>query len=106
MNETIEKSAAAKSKHWLLWLLATIALVVLVLFIRARVEFSWTVFGQQLKQADWRKFVIAISMIYGAYVLRSFRWAIFSASRETGVTVCADRFASHRIYGSRALWPA
>jgi glycosyltransferase 2 family protein len=77
LNESTEKSATAKSRQWLLWLLATFALVVLVLFIRARVQFSWTVFGQQLKQADWRKFVIAISMIYGAYVLRSFRWAIF-----------------------------
>ncbi len=77
MSETVEKSTGAKSKQWLLWLLATIALVALVLFIHARVQFSWTVFSQQLKQADWRKFVIAISMIYGAYVLRSFRWAIF-----------------------------
>jgi glycosyltransferase 2 family protein len=77
LTEAIKKGSAAKWKRWMLWLLATIALAVLVLFIRARVEFSWTVFGQQLKQADWRRFVIAISMIYGAYVLRSFRWAIF-----------------------------
>jgi uncharacterized membrane protein YbhN (UPF0104 family) len=77
LNETIEKNAAAKSKRWILWLLVTIALVVLVLFIRARVQFSWTVFWQQLKLADWRRFLVAISMIYGGYVLRSVRWAIF-----------------------------
>jgi glycosyltransferase 2 family protein len=77
LNETIEKNADAKSKRWILWLLITVALVALVLFIRARVEFSWTVFGQQLHQADWRRFVVAIGLIYGAYVFRAFRWAIF-----------------------------
>ena len=35
LNETIEKGTAAKSKHWILWLLVTIALVALVLFIRS-----------------------------------------------------------------------
>jgi uncharacterized protein (TIRG00374 family) len=66
-----------KQKRWILWLLVTVALVVLVLFIRARVQFSWSVFGEQLKQADWRKFAIAIVFIYAGYVLRAVRWAIF-----------------------------
>jgi uncharacterized membrane protein YbhN (UPF0104 family) len=69
--------SAAKSRRWILWLLITVALAVLVVFIHERVQFRWTVFGQQLKKADWHRFIIAISMIYGAYVLRSFRWAIF-----------------------------
>ena len=76
MNKTVEKKSAA-GKRWILWLLVSIALVVSVLFIRARVQFSWTVFGQQLQQAEWWRFAVAISMIYGAYVLRAFRWAIF-----------------------------
>lgn len=66
-----------KTKRVVVWLLATAALVALVLFIRARVEFSWSVFGQQLKQADWRKFAIGIALIYGAYILRAVRWSIF-----------------------------
>ncbi|AXC10519.1 putative dolichol-P-glucose synthetase [Acidisarcina polymorpha] len=66
-----------KNKRWILWILVTIALVVLALFIRARVQFSWAVFGQQLKQADWRRFAIAVALIYGGYVLRSVRWSIF-----------------------------
>jgi glycosyltransferase 2 family protein len=77
LSDRPEEHTAAKSKRWILWLLVTIALVALVLFIRARVQFSWTVFGQQLQQAEWWRFAVAISMIYGAYVLRSVRWAIF-----------------------------
>ncbi len=76
-TEKLAKNGAGKSKRWILWLLAAVALVVLVLFIHARVEFSWAVFGQQLRQADWRRFVIAIVLIYGAYAMRAFRWAIF-----------------------------
>jgi glycosyltransferase 2 family protein len=74
LTEAAKKSSA---KRWIFWLLVSIALVVLLLYIRARVPFSWSVFGQQLHQADWRRFAIAIGMIYGAYVLRSVRWAIF-----------------------------
>jgi uncharacterized membrane protein YbhN (UPF0104 family) len=66
-----------RSKRWILWLLAIVLLVVLVLFIRARVQFSWAVFGQQLRQADWRRFGAAIGLIYLGYVLRSVRWSIF-----------------------------
>jgi uncharacterized membrane protein YbhN (UPF0104 family) len=71
------KNPASNSRRWILWLLVTIALVVLVLFIRARVQFSWAVFGQQLKQADWRRFAIGIALIYGGYLLRAVRWSIF-----------------------------
>lgn len=73
-------SGGAKPGHarrWVLWVVATAALVVLVLFIRARIHFSWSVFGHQLRETDWRRFVIAIALIYGAYVIRAFRWAIF-----------------------------
>jgi glycosyltransferase 2 family protein len=66
-----------KHKIWILWLVVAVALVALVLFIRARVEFSWVVFGQQLRQSDWRRFVIATAVIYAAYILRAFRWAVF-----------------------------
>jgi uncharacterized membrane protein YbhN (UPF0104 family) len=68
---------SGKAGRWILWLLVTAALVALVVFIRAKVPFSWTVFGEQLRQADWRLFALAIALIYGAYVLRAVRWAIF-----------------------------
>jgi len=66
-----------KNRRWILWLLVTTALVALMLFIRARIEFSWAVFGQQLRQSDWRKFAIAIALIYAGYMLRAVRWAVF-----------------------------
>lgn len=66
-----------KAKRVIFWLLVTAALVALVLFIRARVPFSWAVFGQQLKLADWRRFAAGVALIYGAYVLRAVRWSIF-----------------------------
>ncbi len=66
-----------KAKRVIFWLLVTAALVALVLFIRARVPFSWAVFGQQLKLADWRRFAAGVALIYGAYVMRAVRWSIF-----------------------------
>jgi glycosyltransferase 2 family protein len=66
-----------KRKQWILFLLVSVAVVALLFFIRSHVQFSWTVFGQQLRQANARNFAIAIALIYGAYVLRAFRWAVF-----------------------------
>ena len=65
------------NKRWVIWLLVIIALVALVLFIRARVEFSWAVFGEQLRQARLVNFLIGIGLIYLGYVCRAVRWAIF-----------------------------
>jgi uncharacterized membrane protein YbhN (UPF0104 family) len=70
-------NAAGTTKRWIFSLLVVIALVALGFYIRAKIPFSWTVFGQQLRQADWRKFAIAIGLIYGGYVLRAVRWSIF-----------------------------
>jgi uncharacterized protein (TIRG00374 family) len=66
-----------KSKRWIVWAVAVIAVVVLVLVARNRIHFSWQTFWQQLQQADWKKFAIGIAMIYLAYVCRSVRWALF-----------------------------
>jgi len=66
-----------KAKRLVVWLLATAALVALALLIRAKVQFSWSVFGQQFRQSDWRRFAAGIALIYGAYILRAVRWSIF-----------------------------
>jgi uncharacterized protein (TIRG00374 family) len=68
---------AGRSTNWILWLLVIAALVAIGFYIRAKVPFSWTVFGQQLKQSDWSKFAVAIGFIYCGYILRAVRWAIF-----------------------------
>lgn len=51
--------------------------MVLVLFIRNRIPFSWTIFGQQLRQANPVDFLLGIALIYLGYVCRAVRWAIF-----------------------------
>ncbi len=84
-----------KPKVWILWLVAAVALIVLVLFIRARVEFSWVVFGQQLRQSDWKRFIIATAVIYAAYVLRAFRWSVFLRP--------AKRVSPFNILGSQVI---
>ena len=61
----------------MVWAVAVIAVVVLVLVARNRIHFSWQTFWQQFQQADWKKFAIAIAMIYLGYVCRSARWALF-----------------------------
>ncbi len=73
----------------------TIAVVVLVLFIRARVTFSWSVFAAQFRQADKRRFLIAIGVIYGGYVLRAIRWAIFLKP--------VKRISPFKILGSQVI---
>lgn len=77
MNEAIEKGTAAKSKHWILWLMVTIALVALVLFVSRKKQFDWVACGGELMRADWRRFAAGIGLIYAAYVLRALRWSIF-----------------------------
>jgi glycosyltransferase 2 family protein len=66
-----------KSKRWIAWLIAGIAIVAFVIFIRNRIHFNWQVFVEQLKAADWKRIAFAISLIYCAYVLRAARWALF-----------------------------
>lgn len=53
------------------------ALVALVLYGRHRVHFEWHVFVDQLRHADWKKFVIGIALIYAGYIFRALRWALF-----------------------------
>jgi hypothetical protein len=66
-----------KSKRWILWLIAGIAIVAIVVFVRHRIHFDWRVFFEQLRAADWKRIALAISLIYVAYVLRAARWALF-----------------------------
>jgi len=65
-----------KSKQWILWLVAALAVVALMVVARGRIHFDWGVFLQQLKLADWGDIGIAVGCIYFGYVLRSMRWAL------------------------------
>jgi uncharacterized protein (TIRG00374 family) len=66
-----------KSKRWIVWLIAGVAIVAIVVFARHRIHFDWRVFFEQLRAADWTRIALAIGFIYVAYVLRAARWALF-----------------------------
>jgi hypothetical protein len=56
-------------------LLVFIAVALLVWYGRHRIHsFNWAVFGQQLRQADWRRIAFGLGCIYVAYVIRAIRW--------------------------------
>ena len=65
-----------KNRRWILWLVATVAVVALIVVARGKIHFDWGVFLQQLKLADWRDIGIGVGCIYLGYVLRSVRWAL------------------------------
>lgn len=66
-----------RTKQWVVWLIAAVALIGLAIFAHNRIHFDWRVFLQQLRTADWRRIALAISFIYIAFVLRAARWALF-----------------------------
>ena len=65
-----------KNRRWVLWLVAAVAIVAAVVFLRGRIHFDWAMFLQQLKLADWPDIGIGIGCIYLGYVLRAMRWAL------------------------------
>jgi len=66
-----------KTKQWVVWLIAAVALIALGIFAHNRIHFDWRVFLEQLHAADWRRIVLGICLIYVAYVFRAARWALF-----------------------------
>lgn len=53
-----------------------VAVAVLIVYGRHRIHFSWHVFVEQLRQAEWGRILLALGSIYLGYVLRSARWAL------------------------------
>jgi hypothetical protein len=70
------------SKSWILWLVVVVAIVALVWFGRGRIHFNWSVFGRQLRMADWRRIVLALGCIYVGYLVRSVRWVLLMRHRR------------------------
>lgn len=65
-----------KKNHWILGLVAVVAVVALLVWGRDRMHFDFGVFRSQLAMADWGKIGIATACIYAGYVFRSVRWAL------------------------------
>ena len=78
-----------KKKNWILSLLLLVALAAITYFERGRIHFNWHVFVEQIRQANWWRIAIAISMIWLGYGVRAARWAVLlsptrkSSWRET-----------------------
>jgi len=66
-----------KKKTWILYLAVGLALIVLILYARHKINFNWTVFIQQLRLADWTMVAIGIACIWLGYIVRAIRWALF-----------------------------
>lgn len=53
-----------------------VAVAALIVYGRHRIHFSWHIFVEQLRQAEWGRILLALGSIYLGYVLRSARWAL------------------------------
>lgn len=66
-----------KARRLLLYVVVVAALVALVLVVRQRVHFQWSVFADQIKSVSWQHIMLAIIAIYLNYLVRGIRWASF-----------------------------
>jgi hypothetical protein len=64
-------------RNGVLWLVAVVALAVIVYLFRYKVHFDWGMFWQQLRFVSVGHIVAGIALIYGTYWLRALRWAVF-----------------------------
>jgi hypothetical protein len=60
-----------------MWAVGAVALVVLALLFRYKVQFDWKMFWQQLRLVSAGHIVAGMALIYGTYWLRAVRWAVF-----------------------------
>jgi uncharacterized membrane protein YbhN (UPF0104 family) len=64
-----------KKSQWIVGVLALLALIALVMWACAHVQFDFHVFASQVALADWRMIVFATLCIYGNFVFRAARWS-------------------------------
>jgi glycosyltransferase 2 family protein len=64
-----------KKSQWIVGILALVALVALVLWARAHVQFNFHVFASQVALADWGMIIFAGLCIYAGFVFRAARWS-------------------------------
>ncbi len=64
-------------RNGVLWLVAVLALAVIVVLFRNKVHFDWATFWQQLRYVSVGHIVAGIALIYATYYLRAVRWAVF-----------------------------
>jgi glycosyltransferase 2 family protein len=66
-----------KAKKLLLLIAATLIFVALLVYGSHRTHFRWDILAQQTHSVRWSNILIGVLLIYGAYLVRAFRWAVF-----------------------------
>jgi glycosyltransferase 2 family protein len=65
------------SKKLLLTIAAALIFVALLVYGSYRTHFRWDILGQQMHLVHWSNILLGVLLIYGAYLVRSFRWVVF-----------------------------
>ena len=65
------------SRKLLLSLAAVIVFLALLAYGSHRTHFRWDILGQQMRYVRWSNILAGMLLIYGAYVVRAFRWTVF-----------------------------
>jgi glycosyltransferase 2 family protein len=66
-----------KSKKLLLSFAGLLIFVALLVYGSHRTHFRWDVLAQQTHFVRWQNIFIGMLLIYGAYLVRAFRWVVF-----------------------------
>jgi glycosyltransferase 2 family protein len=66
-----------KTKKVILYAVVIIALIALIIVVRQRVHFQWSIFADQIKNVSWTHVLLALIAIYLNYLIRGIRWAFF-----------------------------
>jgi glycosyltransferase 2 family protein len=75
--ERNRRDRALKSKKLLLSFAAALVFVALLAYGSQRTHFRWGILGQQMRYVRWSNILVGMLLIYGAYVVRAFRWEVF-----------------------------
>ncbi len=74
-------------RNGVLWLVAVLALGLLVFLFRNKIHFDWAMFWQQLRYVSVGHILVAIALIYATYGIRAVRWAVFlSPTKKVSAT--------------------
>jgi hypothetical protein len=74
-------------RNGVLWLVAVLALALLVFLFRNKIHFDWAMFWQQLRYVSVGHILAAIALIYATYWMRAVRWAVFlSPTKKVSAT--------------------
>jgi uncharacterized membrane protein YbhN (UPF0104 family) len=65
------------SKKLLLTIAAALVFVALLVYGSHRTHFRWDILAQQTRYVHWSNILLGVLLIYGAYLVRSFRWVVF-----------------------------